>query len=78
LGPAISLPDPLALNLDNAANTGALAEVSTSLDLDLDGKTESFSFVPAGIGFLAYDRNNNGRVDNGGELFGPAYRQRLD
>ncbi len=61
--------DPLVLNFGGASAqvTGA----SVAFDLNSDGKAEQMSFVAGGSGFLVLDRNNDGKVNNGGELFGP-------
>jgi hypothetical protein len=62
--------DPLVVNLN-----GAPAQVSgakISFDLDSDGTSEQISFVTDGSGLLVLDRNGDGVVNNGGELFGPA------
>lgn len=60
--------DPLVINFNG--NAAQLTGPQTSLDLDGDGNKETFAFVGAGSGFLALDRNGNGRIDNGTELFG--------
>jgi hypothetical protein len=39
-------------------------------DLIGDGLIEKFSWITGEDGFLALDRNHNGRIDNGTELFG--------
>jgi hypothetical protein len=62
--------DPLVLNLEGGF-TGALSEARFTIDLDRDGTAETPHALPAGRGFLALDRNGNGAVDDGGELFGP-------
>jgi len=62
--------DPLVINLKG---TGAsLGSKSYTFDLDADGKTEQIAFTGSGSGFLALDKNKNGLVDNGRELFGPS------
>ena len=60
--------DPLVLNF-NAATT-ALGGKKISFDLDLDGTADQVRLPAAGSAFLALDRNHNGRVDDGSELFG--------
>jgi hypothetical protein len=64
-----ALKDPLVVNF--AGTAAQLTQERFGFDLDLDGREEQIAFVTAGTGFLALDRNNNGRVDHGGELFGP-------
>lgn len=62
------LKDPLVINFDGPL--GQLSNTRFSFDLDADGKTEAMPFVGQGSGFLALDRNGNGRIDDGRELFG--------
>lgn len=65
-----NMTDPLVLNLDGKG--AALSDEKIELDLDMDGETDTISFLEQGSGFLVLDRNRNGKVDDGGELFGPA------
>jgi hypothetical protein len=62
------LKDPLVINFDGPL--GQLSNTRFSFDLDADGKTEAMPFVGQGSGFLALDRNGNGGIDDGRELFG--------
>ena len=39
-------------------------------DLDKNGFAEKTAWIGTEDGFLALDRNGNGIIDNGGELFG--------
>ncbi len=60
--------DPLVLNF--SAAPVQLTDQKFAFDLDADGKKENISFVN-GAGFLALDKNRNGKIDDGKELFGP-------
>jgi hypothetical protein len=61
--------DPLMVDL---SGTGAnLSGVKFEFDLNADGKNESINAPAGSTGFLAYDRNGNGIIDNGAELLGP-------
>ncbi|HCI14711.1 MAG TPA: hypothetical protein DFK12_12415 [Gallionellaceae bacterium] len=60
--------DPLVINF--AGTAAQLTDTKFAFDLDSDGKTDQMSFVSAGSGFLALDKNANGVIDNGSELFG--------
>lgn len=64
-----ALKDPLVLNF-----TGAPVTLSTdtfSFDLNRDGRGEQINFVGPGSGFLVLDKNGDGVVNDGSELFGP-------
>lgn len=65
----VTLTDPLVISLDG--RLPALSDTSFEFDLDNDGKTENLSFVSPGSGFLAFDKNNDQKINNGSELFGP-------
>lgn len=60
--------DPLVINFNGTA--AQLTDSKFSFDLNADGETEQMSFVGAGSGFLVLDKNGNGAIDNGSELFG--------
>lgn len=60
--------DPLVVNFGGAA--AQLTDTRFSFDLDSDGTAEEMPFIGAGSGFLALDKNDNGVIDNGSELFG--------
>ena len=70
LGDAAPKIDPLILNF--SGHSANLSNQRFSFDLDADGKTEEISRLGAGSGFLAFDRNSDGKINNGKELFGPA------
>lgn len=60
--------DPLVINFNGSA--AQLTDTKFSFDLASNGKPEKMPFVTSGSGFLALDKNSNGGIDNGGELFG--------
>jgi len=62
------LKDPLVINFKGSA--AQLGIGSFSFDLDGDGQTESVPMFNADSGLLALDKNGNGVIDNGLELFG--------
>ncbi len=67
-GKTVILKDPLVINFDGAGPE--LTERNFRFDLDNDGTEDQISFLKQGSGFLAFDANENGVVDNGTELFG--------
>lgn len=60
--------DPLVINLDTDA--AALSDVSFYFDLDCDGEKEEISGLNSASGFLALDKNGDGKINDGSELFG--------
>ncbi|MCV6587728.1 MAG: hypothetical protein OIF57_01690 [Marinobacterium sp.] len=64
----VKVQDPLVINF--SGQQASLTEQKYSFDLDADGNKDQISFVSPGSGMLALDRNNNGKIDNGHELFG--------
>lgn len=69
LGDAVR-KDPLVINF--SGNAAQLTTDKFSFDIDTDGTADQISFVTAGSGFLAIDKNGDGTINNGSELFGPA------
>lgn len=62
--------DPLILDLDGDGIFTKTRESGVYFDFDGDGFKEKTAWVDDGDGMLVYDRNGNGVIDNGGELFG--------
>ncbi|MDR1368258.1 MAG: VCBS repeat-containing protein [Candidatus Accumulibacter sp.] len=60
--------DPLVLNFSGAA--AELSEMRIQFDLDADEKMDSIAALKPGSAFLVFDRNQDGRVNDGSELFG--------
>ncbi len=61
--------DPLVVNF--AGPAASLTQRDFRFDINADGQIEQMAFLNPGSAFLALDRNANGRIDNGSELFGP-------
>lgn len=60
--------DPLVINMDTGMTE--IEDQTFLFDLDCDGTKENVSSLGQGSGFLALDKNDNGKVDDGNELFG--------
>jgi len=60
--------DPLVINFGGTA--AQLTDTKFSFDIDSDGNTEKVSFVAPNSGFIALDKNGDGKINNGSELFG--------
>lgn len=63
-----NLVDPLVINLD--CNPASVSEQKFMFDLDADGKNENISMLNSSSGFLALDKNEDGIINDGSELFG--------
>lgn len=61
--------DPLVINFDNTV--ASLSDQKFFFDLDVDGQMEEVSELGAGSGYLALDKNRDGQINDGSELFGP-------
>jgi hypothetical protein len=62
--------DPLLIDLDGTGPATTGAEGAHPFDLSGKGKVLPTSFVQGGSAFLALDRNGDGTINDGGELFG--------
>lgn len=65
--------DPLVINFDGKG--AQLSQTRFRFDLDNNGTEEQLASLRPGSGFLALDRNGDGIINNGSELFGPATGQ---
>ncbi len=64
----VVLTDPLVINL--SSGSASVSDQKFFFDLDADGNTEEISSLGEGSGFLAYDKNGDGVINDGSELFG--------
>jgi hypothetical protein len=64
-----ALIDPLVVNFSGPA--ARLTDQKFAFDLDADGRDETIPFAGAGSGLLAFDINDDGKINDGRELFGP-------
>ena len=60
--------DPLVINFD--ADIARLNNQKITFDLDCDGKSDQISTLAKGSGYLALDKNGDGVINDGSELFG--------
>lgn len=65
-----TLMDPLVINY--GGNAAELTDKTFAFDIDSDGVEEKLPNLTPGRGFLAFDKNNDGIINNGKELFGPS------
>ena len=64
----INMKDPLVISFTN--KPVSLSARDHGFDIDADGEQDKIAHLDKGFGYLALDRNNNGKIDNGNELFG--------
>lgn len=62
--------DPLVINLDT--DVAELSDQTFYFDIDADGEEDEVSGLNAGSGYLTLDKNGDGIVNDGSELFGTA------
>ena len=65
---SVELRDPLVINFDGKA--AELSGTRFEFDLDADGTVERIPGLVAGSAWLAFDRNADGCINDGSELFG--------
>lgn len=68
IGDVMTFYDPLVINMD--VPTAAVTDQKFFFDIDQDGKQEKLSSLGKGSGFLALDKNGDGIINDGSELFG--------
>lgn len=66
----VQMMDPLVINLDT--DVAALSDQKFEFDIDSDGILDSISMLQGGSGYLALDKNGDGVINDGSELFGTA------
>lgn len=64
-----NLIDPLMINLSGGAVE--FSDLTFEFDLNADGEMDTLSQTASGSGFIVFDKNLNGHIDDGTEMFGP-------
>ena len=64
----LQMTDPLVINID--APIAQVSDQKFTFDIDADGVMDQVSMPTAGSGFLALDKNGDGQIGDGSELFG--------
>ncbi len=67
-GTKVILTDPLVISLDS--NPIGVSDQKWQFDIDGDGNKDSISMLSRGAGFLVFDRDGDGTINSGLELFG--------
>lgn len=60
--------DPLVINLDT--DVAELSDQKFYFDIDADGELDEVSMLGKSSGYLALDKNGDGKINDGSELFG--------
>ena len=63
-----ALCDPLVINI--GSDTADVRDQKFLFDIDADGTEDEISMLGRGSGFLALDKNGDGKINDGSELFG--------
>jgi hypothetical protein len=66
----VAMSDPLILDMGGDGIELTQAGSGAFFDINGDGRKESTAWVKGSSAFLVMDRNNNGTIDDGTELFG--------
>lgn len=64
----VVMTDPLVINMDDLP--AGVTDMTFQFDIDCDGKLDEISMLREGSGFLALDKNGDGKINDGSELFG--------
>lgn len=64
----VILTDPLVISLDS--NPIGVSDQKWQFDIDGDGCKDNISMLSKGSGFLVFDKNQDGIINNGLEMFG--------
>jgi hypothetical protein len=66
--------DPLVIQYDgkSSAFDNISDKMCFNFDINSDGKSKELPLLKDGNGFLVLDKNGNGTIDDGSELFGPS------
>lgn len=67
------LKDPLVLNF--AGNAAELTTTRFNFDIDSDGRLDQVALLAPTVAFAALDRNHDGAINDGRELFGVKHRR---
>lgn len=65
---SFNMCDPLVINLDT--DVAELSDQKFYFDIDADGEKDEISQLGSGSGYLALDKNGDGIINDGSELFG--------
>ena len=65
---SFTMCDPLVINLDT--DVAELSDQKFYFDIDADGEQDRISGLGSGSGYLALDKNDDGVINDGSELFG--------